>query len=290
MTHTIRLLAAAVCIMFATSILVAIRGARIVMERAGHEWEWPGLGELLLILDLLGTTILFFAIILILWLWIALRRLEWAWVISMVLVVVGLVALIVAVVKANRFVLSALGHLTPSSVFLALPLLFIPLLAGIVPPTVYGFLAERGVEPARRDRRQRYIDMTLAVTVLVVVLLGYVAWQLHLGSGIAAVYAAGPLLLAYIMPLCAALGIVIAASAALRAAQSSQSIWAMGLGILTLVAVVAIIVSIVCAEVPIIAIALILSMVVLPLTVLISGIFSRRRRNDGVAAPAPMLA
>jgi len=289
-THTIRLLAAAVFVMFATSILVAIRGARVVAESAGHEWEWPGLSELLLILDLLGTTILFFAIILILWLWVALWRLEWVWVISMVLVAVGLVALIIAAVKANRFVLSALGHLTPSSAFLALPLMFIPLLAGIVPPAVYSFLAEREVEPARRDRRQRYIDMTLAVTVLVVVLLGYVAWQLHRGSGIAAVYAAGPLVLAYVVPLCAGLGLVVAASEVVYAVRHGQGVWAVGLGILALAGVGTVIGALVSTMIDIIVVALIITMILLPLVVLVYGFFSPRQGVGGMVVPVPIPA
>ncbi len=291
MTHMIRLLAAAVAMLFGTAVLMAIRGERVVAERAGHEWEWPGFAELLIILGLLATAIIFFAIILVLWLSIALRHLEWSWAIVMALTVIGLVAFIVGMTPPNWYLLSFLNHLVPNSapsIFLGLPLLFVPLLAGTISPTIYSYVADRKRDPTGRDKPQRRIDMTLSAIVLVVVLLGYVAWLLRLGSEIAAVYADGPLLLAYLMPLCAALGIAVAGSTTLRAARSRQGIWSLGPGALIFVAIIAIITSIVRSELPIIAVALITSMVLLPLVVLISGIFSRPQRSGGGAVPASL--
>ena len=124
------------------------------------------------------------------------------------------------------------------------------------------------------------------VLVLSLVLLGYVAWQLRWGGGIAFIDVGGPLVGAYIVPLGAALSLAVAMATALRALRSDHGAWAAGVGGLTLVSVVALVIAIESGNLVVIVMSLAVSMVALPIVALAYGIFARRR-GDGALLDIP---
>jgi hypothetical protein len=141
LTRAIRRLSFALIIVAVIAAVDAIRG-NYVVENSPNRWEWPGLAEELLLLGLLGLGVVLYATIQLVWLVAALRRAEWGWVIAAIAVTVGSLVLSVTVYTHGDFFLGAIAPLTQSSTFLDLLAVFVPLLAGIAPATIYSYLAE----------------------------------------------------------------------------------------------------------------------------------------------------
>jgi hypothetical protein len=240
---------------------------------------------LLFVILLAATGILLFASILILWLVAALRRSEWAWAIVALVVLAASIALPIAVYTHGDFVLRASGDLQNHIFLLLVLLVFVPLLAGLAPTVIYGLRPQDVSEPARlrgSTRSLPRLDSALVVLVLSLVLLGYVAWQLRWGGGIAFIYVGEPLVGAYIVPLGAALSLAVAMATALRALRSDHGAWAVAVGGLTLVSVVALVIAIESGNLVVIVMSLAVSMVALPIVALAYGIFARRRGDDAL--------
>jgi hypothetical protein len=275
------------------AVLLAIRGEMVVAHKAslpaGDPRDYAGLAELLLVILLAATGILLFASILMLWLVAALRRSEWGWTIVASVVLAASVAFPVAVYTHSDFVLRASGELQHHMYLLLLLLVFAPLLAGLVPSAIYGFRPQDVGEPARlpgSTRSQPRLDRALVVLVLGLVLLGYVAWLLRLGAGIAFIDVGGPLVGVYVVPLGTALSLAVAMATALLALRSEQGAWAAGVGGLTLVSVVSLVIAIESGNLTVIVLSLAVSMVALPMVALAYGIFARRR-GDGTVRNIP---
>jgi hypothetical protein len=142
-TRAIHRLNAAVLIVLGVAVVVAIRGQYVVAHSAGHEWEWPGLVEELLLYGLVATAVVCFITILVLWLVAALRRAERAWALAAALVMAASVALSVVVYTQSSLVLRLAGNVMSHQWYFMTLLVFIPVLAGLVPATIYSFHAER---------------------------------------------------------------------------------------------------------------------------------------------------
>jgi hypothetical protein len=148
LTHAIRWLDAAVLVVLGVAVVVAIRGQYVVAHSAGHEWEWPGLVEELLLYALVATALVCFTTILVLWFVAALRRAERAWALAAAAAMAASVALSIVVYSQSSLVLRLTGEVMSHQWYFTTLLVFVPLLAGLVPATIYSFHAERG--PIRR--------------------------------------------------------------------------------------------------------------------------------------------
>ena len=90
MRRAICSLRVAVLALFAGRLSPRYRGEHVAAAGVGHEWEWPGLVEQLLLFALLGLAALVFIIMSAVGVTMACHRREWLWVITFALVTVGI--------------------------------------------------------------------------------------------------------------------------------------------------------------------------------------------------------
>jgi cytochrome bd-type quinol oxidase subunit 2 len=139
MRHAIRLLSVVVLVLFGAAIVAAIRGEQAVAAGVGHEWEWPGLVEQLLVFALLGLVALVFIIMTTFGLTMARQRREWPWVITFALIAVGIGTVYLGLAPPLGFLGTFVHPFLPQSGYRALLLLFIPVLVGTVPLVIYSY-------------------------------------------------------------------------------------------------------------------------------------------------------
>lgn len=139
MRHAIRLLSVVVLALFVAAIVAAIRGEQAVAARAGHEWEWPGLVEGLLVFALLGLAALMFIIMTAFGITLARQLRERAWVIAFALIAVGIGMVYLGLAPPLGFLGNVVHPLLPQPGYQALLLLFIPILVGTVPLVLYSY-------------------------------------------------------------------------------------------------------------------------------------------------------
>jgi hypothetical protein len=138
LTRVIRRLDLALIIVTGLAVVVAIRGS-YVAENSPNRWEWPGLGEQILLFGLLALALVLYVTIQIVWLMASFRRAEWSWVITAIAAAVGSLALSVTVYTHGDFFLDAIAQFTRNSGYLELLVVFVPLLMGIAPATIYSY-------------------------------------------------------------------------------------------------------------------------------------------------------
>jgi hypothetical protein len=139
MRRAIRLLCVVVLALFAAAIVAAIRGEHVAAAGVGHEWEWPGLVEQLLLFALLGLAALVFIIMSAVGVTMACHRREWLWVITFALVTVGIGTLYLGLAPPVGFLGTVVHPFLPRSGYRALLLLFIPVIVGTAPFVMYSF-------------------------------------------------------------------------------------------------------------------------------------------------------
>lgn len=139
MRHAIRLLSVVMLALFVAAIVATIRGEQAVAARAGHEWEWPGLVEQLLMFALLGLAALVFIIMTAFGVTVARQRREWPWVITFALIALGIGTVYLGLGPPLGFLETVVHPFLPQSGYRALLLLFIPVLVGTVPLVIYSY-------------------------------------------------------------------------------------------------------------------------------------------------------